>query len=253
MAYAFINSVLKQATSGTGSGTSAATNMSGADLIVGIVAYSGSGGTGSISDSLGNVYTSAVLNSVQGPNCALFYCQAPTVSSSMTFHSAAGSSCAIAVAGYSGSAASPLDLTSSGNSSASLTCGTGSVTITAGELVVFGIATNSTATTITCSPGTKRQANKSGFAEGIGIGDIIGGSAGSQSSTWTLSSTGANDAVIASFKPAAGASGKLFVPPNLDGIGAGGPFFADRLAMMRAPRLVRGWRRGIVSDLSRAA
>jgi hypothetical protein len=96
--------------------TTTATNMTGADLIVGCIGYWSSGG-GSISlvDSLANPYTviystvNPVNNKLTG---ALWYKQAPAVSSSMTFSTneiGNVTSPVLTVMGFSGSVTNPLD------------------------------------------------------------------------------------------------------------------------------------------------
>jgi hypothetical protein len=94
--------------------TTSSTNMTGVDLLVACTSYyTGASGTSAFSDSLGNSYIQVYSTAVGGTGVGtMFYKQAPTVSSSMTFSaSAAGGNTypSVAVMGFSGSVASPLD------------------------------------------------------------------------------------------------------------------------------------------------
>lgn len=159
-------------------------------------------------DNLGNTYLEAVSVFVGSTMfVSLFYCQAPTVSTTMTFTHGnnPGGFAGLAVSGYRGSSASPLLATNSNSSASAASLGTGSVT--SGQLVVFGMG-YAWPNTITASPGTVRQvaALNPGVTFAVGIGDIIGGAFGGLSSTWSTTGAAAGiGTVIASFKPSVAA------------------------------------------------
>jgi len=104
--------------SGGGDITTSAINTSGADLIVIGVSVATAGGPASatVSDSYGNTWSVAKsaphFNDPTTFTSKLYYCQSPGVGSGHTFSSVGAGFGSICVVAWSGSATSPLDVTS---------------------------------------------------------------------------------------------------------------------------------------------
>ena len=126
--------------SGLSGATTAATNCSGATLIV-INASDNSASSGGVSDSLNGAYTNHITCSDTINGC-LYWLYAPTVSSSMTFTKTTCVACAIEIIGFSGTSGSTIDQQSTQGVSAGVTtCQPSSITPGHNnEVVVFGVA-----------------------------------------------------------------------------------------------------------------
>jgi hypothetical protein len=188
--------------------------MLGVDLIVGCIGYyNGASGTSNPSDSQGNTYTQVYSTNQAGLTGTLFYKQAPSVTGSMTFTASATGNITypgLAVMGFSGSVASPLDQSTNPAATAVTvtTLSPGSKTPSqANELLVSCLARaadpSSTSATAIGSPftlGPNIEVNGS-IAEGAALGyQIQAPGPTAQNPAWTW--TGTADAVAgqATFK-----------------------------------------------------
>ena len=184
--------------SGLSGATTAATNCSGATLIV-INASDNSASSGGVSDSLNGAYTNHISCSDTINGC-LYWLYSPTVSSSMTFTKTTCVACAIEIIGFSGTSGSTIDQQSTQGVSAGVTtCQAGS-SITPGhnnEVVVFGVAfindgggqtySVNSGMTITDQVQMTASTNQGGF-----ISYIVQTSAGAIQPTGTDTATAAN-------------------------------------------------------------
>ena len=113
--------------------TTSATNVVGANLIVGCLGwYSGAGGSSAFSDNVGNPYTSIYSTGHGSQVGTLVYSYLPTVTSSMTFTASSpggNTNTSLTVMGFSGTVSPPLDQSTNPAASAS-----GSTTLSPGSL-----------------------------------------------------------------------------------------------------------------------
>ena len=234
MAVAFVASVIAGG-SGSAGVTSGAINTTGATLIVlSITAYTGTTPTPTVSDSKGNTWVGLTQKSTTTPiTNRLFYCANPTVGSGHTF-TIGGSTIfgGIAAAAFSGTLASPY-LTENGATSGASSVTTiqpGSVTPSQDNcLIIAGMNANSLASQPSISGGftALSLAGSSGNYGAFGIAYLIQTSAAAANPSWTWTTAQEANATIAVFKGPAVASGGLFLPAALSGLGSGGPFHAN--------------------------
>lgn len=183
------------ATSCAGTGgancTTGAVNMTTADLIVVAIVNGGANTISSPTDSVGtNTYTQALTDNVSGNYIRCFYVHAPNVSSSMTFSTnATGTNYpGLAVAGFKGSVASPLDQTNHAVVATGTTVQAGSVTPTqANELIVPCFGSNGgTNETIDSGYTIDATVNYSGSnGQGAAIAHLVQSAAAPTNPTWT--------------------------------------------------------------------
>lgn len=195
--------------------TTAATDMTGgggADLILACVTNGGGTATPPVS-SPANTFTQIGSTQTNGTGfkTSLWYKQAPSVTSSMTFSTASNASlfANIIVQGFHGSAATPADQTSGqNNTSASTIQPAASITpSSANELVVECLGTNdggSTAFTINGSYtiGANSKVAQTGANQGGAMAYWAQTTATATQPTWTDGNSGINglNTVIGSFK-----------------------------------------------------
>lgn len=197
------------ASAGGGACTTSATNMVGADLIVGCIGYyNGAGGTSAFLDSQGNPYTQVYSTFNSNIGGILVYTRAPVVSGSMTFTASISGSTpfpALGAIGFSGSVASPLDQSTSpaASTGSATTLQPGSLTPgQANELLVTCLAGN----TVGPSVGTPFVAGPAvgwvaSTTEGVAMGyQIQNPGPATENPTWTWSGANAAVAGQATFK-----------------------------------------------------
>ena len=238
MAYAVVS---HGAAAGNGSvGPSVTLNTTGANRIfLGPINWFGAQPR-PITDSLGNTYT-ALTDYNDGVNfdagAQILYSQdSPTVGSTHTI-STSGTSDALAILAVSGSANSPVDTgTDKGNSSGNGTSIQPSAACVPNNnneiLVVVWVGSGNASSPTTPTNFTKTDSinGVSGTHYGVAMYYEIQTTATSRQPT-VNNTTGSPIAIaICAFKAAAAATLKLFVPTDLNGLGAGGAFFHDRLA-----------------------
>ena len=194
--------------------TTSGVNTTGADLLI-VFITSGST-TPSLSDSFSNTWT--LIASITGSHglSYLYYCSAPTVGAGHTFTTDKTNFGTITVQAWSGSAASPLDQFSSFGTSTTTTVQPGSITpLSNNELIICGSFSGLVAIAEpTVDSGFTIPAG-SGFAGvpgtnygGEALAYLEQTSAAAVNPTWTYASnTGDGQAIIASFKGAAGGGG----------------------------------------------
>lgn len=184
-----------------------------------------------ISDTFTNTWVKKTTYNTAFLRGAWFYTVNPIVGASHTVTATFTSSFpAIYFAAFTNSGACTFDK-ETGNALASASAPpipTNSITPTnANSLVLAGLGTDTgSAFTISGSSFTTID-HSSGFADGTVAGSYViqtTASAANPSFSWTT----AADAV-AGIIAFAGPTGKIFRPANLEGIGAGGPFFANPL------------------------
>lgn len=217
--------------------TTSAINTTGATLLVMCIGYyGGSGGSVAPTDSKSNTWVHLSDQGVAAiPGAGtVYYVINPIVGTSHTFTDTS-SQATIAVMAFSGiDTTSPFDQTN-GNFTAGVTCQPGSITPTAnGELIVLGGG---------YTPGTNFSID-SGFTAVDFAAAIFGVNQGGFSGYFvqttagainpTVTSTDSNNGIsviIASFKSSGGGATRgLYLPTPMNGLGAGGSFFPDRLA-----------------------
>lgn len=200
--FAFVDGAAAGASGGTPPTTSAI-DTSGAGLIVAVIATSGLT-TGAFGDSKGNTW-SELTEASSSINSRIVYCANPNVGSGHTFTVNGGSSpfASIAVAAFSGGAASPFDAsTQSSGSSASPSAGSGITPAQNDELVIAAVGTGGGV--IDAIDGGFNISDKSDFLDahhyGAGLAYLIQTSAAAVDPTWTLSASANWSASIACFK-----------------------------------------------------
>lgn len=237
--------------SGTSTLTSPSFNGIGADLIVIVVTWSGSGGgtTPAGADSSGNTYSGINISSTTQPQVGVLYTHNPTVTSSMTVGvTPAVEYPCMQYYVYSGSIASGavLDVSSFNNAGATQP---GSVTPSQNNtLLVTGVADESTATDsvtggfASSAPGFQQAFFRNAINYGGAASTLVQTTAAAVNPTWT-SANGAsptNSTIIAAFKPAAGAAPKGSFFPGWIGDIAPIPA-AAAAALIRNPIVTRRW------------
>jgi hypothetical protein len=179
----------------------------------------GGGGFATVSDSSSNTWSSCTGQNGGNSACQIFYCQGGTFPNGITF-TAAGTNVfpIVSVMGFVGSTSSPLDVQSghsvaSGVTSIQPNSGSG-ITPSQGNslIIVAADCTDSTSTPYSVNDGFTAPDPGISFSAGAHEGGyaayLIQATAAqiNPTITWTGTSTDDNSAVIAVFKPAAGAA-----------------------------------------------
>ena len=213
MAIALVQSVWKGSTGGATVTTDAA-DFTGCDLIVvGHTSFSPNT-ENTLSDSQGNTWTALTVQQSDAVRFHLYYAAAPSVSSTQTFSlsSVTSSFPALAVVGFSGTHASPFDVSNGAvDNTGDNSMQPGSVTPSQNDsLVVTGIGCG-TSTVPTMDGGftvEEASATVGGNHFGIGLAYLIQTSAAAANPTWSYTATaGGQGSTIAVFKPAVAAAG----------------------------------------------
>lgn len=199
-------------------------------LVVAVSSYSA--GT-TVSDAKSNSWTPLTVSTFGEARTFITYSQGGTFGSGENF-TYTGSYAAIEGAAFSGSASSPFDVQNTNASAIKVTSlSTGSVTPSQNDSLIIA--------TIATGGGGGGYSIDSGFTiidsndyvaftnEGGAIAYKIQTTAGAENPTWSWTGSADAAASIAVFKPAAGATGKIFLPIPMNGLGVGGPFFANPL------------------------
>lgn len=221
----------------TNSVTTPAIDTTGANLIYLAVSDFLVQPLGTISDNKGNTWTIITVGGDGDGNfCRIstYFCLNPTVGAGHTFtYSGTAvypSMTALALSGAA--AASVLDQKNTNSSLATTTLATGSVTPSENnEIVITSTSDLSVSGSKSIDSGftiSDQMLYSPGSFFGIGTAYLIQTSAGAVNPTWTYGTSTETVAEIATFKAAA-ASGNLFRPSQLAGLGAGGPFFQNPL------------------------
>lgn len=186
-------------------------NAVGANLIIADVANT-SPTRGSITDSSGNTWhwiTSSVVYGGPPWNDQMAYCAPCTVSSSMSFtYSQSGSFPSMAILALNDSGGTPtLDQSNMApqNATGVTSIQPGSVTPTiAGELLVTGLAQNTTSATNTINDSfiiSDQTLAVSNASVGVSLAYILSGTTAAINPTWSLVGSDTPGAAIATFKP----------------------------------------------------
>lgn len=223
----------KASASSTSTATTSGADTSGANLLIAVVAmYSVTTASATLSDSKSNTWTHVGNYNSSFANIGIFYAKNPTVGTSHT------ASCNPNGTGYptiffswwsGANTTAPKDQHNGAASASGTTLQTGSITPTEdNELIITGIGDNDTGDK-TISAGYTRQdvQTNNSFSTGAWA-YATQTTATATNPTWTEANTVNRGVTICSFKAAA-ASGKLFRPSLLSGLGAGGPFFQNPL------------------------
>lgn len=199
MAFSLIGHTVASSSNGGVSVTTTGFDTTGANLLVATGSYYATLAGTSFTDSKGNTWTKLAT---QGGSFleSMYWCYAPTVGAGHTFSiSGATTYSNLAVQAWSGSAASPQDLTSGASASQP-----GSITPTAAnELVVSGAAAASGAA-MTVDSGmtvTDTAVYTAGQSLGIGMAYIVQTAATAINPIWSAPVSGCT---IVSFKVSAG-------------------------------------------------
>lgn len=217
MAIALVAHTIVQSTD-TNAVTTSAIDTTGSTLLVMLISHQNGSGTGNPSDSKGNTWVLAVSDTGLGfnPNTYLWYVQNPTgkVGSGHTFTGgAAGTFPSVVVLTFSGTdTAASVDQTNHGNGSGT-TQTPGSVTTSVDEVFVSGLGTQTTGSFSIGSSFTLTDSGplQGGAAYGAALAYKIE-SAATENPTWTVGSSAANSATIATFKALTGVTPDQEVP-----------------------------------------
>lgn len=204
--------------------TSSSINTTGADLIVISVSKFAQTGVnvagGTVSDNKGNTWTGLTAKNTTNSCARLFYCYSPTVGSGHTFsHSqgpggASGSDAfaVLAVMAFSSAITSPFDVQNGGTTASGTSLATGSITPSvSGALLVSAGCFNNASNTMSIDNSFNQVLN-SAYAAGLRMAAAAAWkehTSGAINPTWSWSGARDSAVVIAAFKPAAAASGKL--------------------------------------------
>lgn len=194
----------------TATTTTTAIDTSGANLIVvGVSHQTGTGPT--ITDSASNTWTALTESNIaSGVGAKMYYCYAPTTSSSHTFTDGSGGSATVGVLAVSGATSSPFDLETGATSTATTTVQTGSITPSlANELLVtmFGFNAAGTPTSINSSFTKIGEVDfLSGNHYGGAMGYLVQTTAAAVNPTWTRTNSQSQATRIASFKSSGGSA-----------------------------------------------
>lgn len=221
MAYALIAHD-KAKSANDNSVTTAAINMTGADLLVVAVATTGFNAA-TVTDSLSNTWTAKTRYGTSSATIQLFFVQAPTVGASQTFTATAnGEFPSICVAGFSGSATTPFDVENGAQASGVSTIQPGSITPNENsELIITAVGKNGVLTSTVDSPFTllDDQPGDNLHAIGTAMAYEIQTTATARNPTWTESANGSMGADIVSFKAAGGGAVAKAASLMLMGVG----------------------------------
>lgn len=204
--------------------TTAGIDTTGTNLIVVGISQYQAVTIGSLSDSKGNTWTPLTAQSILNSQyCQLFYCFGPTVGSGHTFTwNGTSNFGSIAVAGFSGAAASPFDQQNGATNKGVTTLQTGSVTpsvaneliITACSFGASGVASINSGFAIT------DQINYlSGTREGVALAYLIQTTATAENPTWTSGASNDIAAVIETFEAASGGGSTIVHRRTLSALG----------------------------------
>lgn len=213
--------LLASVSAGSSDGDSVTTgsiDTTGADLLVLIASVDWAVSTPTISDSKGNTWTRIVQGTSSGAlRCDIWYSIPTSVGSGHTFTQSDTSSFgAIAVSAYSGSNASPVDQSNTGDGNA----GANSIQVNGvtptqdNELVITGLAAGTAGTGYSIDESLTKDASVNGAAAqhyGVAIASIIQTTATLKDPTWTVTNNTQLAAAIATFKVPATASGAWFL------------------------------------------
>lgn len=241
MAYAYIALSASTANANGATATTTAVNMTGADLIVVTAGWDKRQTAPTFSDSLSNTWTqgTVITDTADFQAGSLYWSHVSSVGVAQTFSLTGGASVvSLAVAGFSGSTATPLDNQSTGADNVGVTTvQPGSITPTLTTyLVVTGVYSYGSNWTVTgpsinssyvIPTGGYQAANANISAIAYRLTN-----SGATNPTWTTGNSGARGQVaeIASFKVGGGgATQGLFMQTPMNGLGVGGPFFANPL------------------------
>jgi hypothetical protein len=183
-------------------------DTTGADLLIVVGSQYSGVAAGTVTDSKGNTWTALTAQSATPEYEQMFYCQGGTVGAGHTFaFSGQFSSCAVAA--FSGSVASPLDVQAGQAFAGAGSIAAGSVTPGQNDsLIVTGLGL--------AVPGAAPITVGSGFTitdtvppvnpnyEGVGIAYLVQTTAAAINPTWTWSGTVGVAATNAVFKPGGG-------------------------------------------------
>lgn len=190
--------------------TTSSINTTGANFIAAFVAYDG-GVSPTPTDSKSNTWTSLTAQTGQFGKGQWFYVANPTVGSGHTASVNVGSSFpAICFISFSGvTITSPFDQQNSGNSLASTSAATGSITPTAtNELILAGLTTEAAISSLTIDGTgftiTDSVAGVAGTNYGAYIAYKVQTSIVAENRTWSWTGLNTSAALIASFKETGG-------------------------------------------------
>lgn len=197
--------------------TTGAIETTGADLLIVVVGRYQAESAASLIDSKGNSWTELTQSEEVGSaRCSIFYCQGGTVGLNHTFtYEGTSVYVSVAVAAFSGSAATPFDQENGASSPSTNSLATGSITPSEdNELVIAGFSSNSGETiSINASMTiTDQEPYVGGNSFSVALAYIIQTTAGAINPSWSWTSTAAAAARIASFKASAGAPPAAFLP-----------------------------------------
>lgn len=218
---------------GNPAAVTSAVNTTGANLIV----VTGGGDGTTLVDSFGNTYTDIFGGVIDGfATGVMRYCLNPTVGAVHTCTMSSGRESLCMTAWSGAAAASVLDVnTSTATTSATGSFATGNLTPSVpGCLFIAGaVDILSAGAPLTINFGTiANVADTVGNFANSAMAYEVQTTATARNFTWAWSgASGVRLSVMAAaFKPGAGSSRGLFLPPSLSGLGGGGSFFSDRLA-----------------------
>lgn len=191
--------------------TTAAENTTGATLWYVGTAHFDLGEDAVVSDSHGNTYTATRTTNSSYLRVRTYRLVAPTTGAATTWTITGNSGAALCVIGYSGNAASPLDLENSNTASASQTVANTSLTPSEANTLICtfaGMADGYTPPpTIDQSFTVHDYIDRGSNATGAGIACLEQGAAAALTPTWTFSGAGGLLVThMASFKQAAASS-----------------------------------------------
>jgi len=195
--------------------TTSAINSSGANLLIGAIAWYTLGGSPAMQDSKSNTWTplTQYFHPTLNFSIRIFYAKNPgSVGTGHTFSSIdSGTYSSIAVATFSGAdTTAPFDVQNGNSSTSSLTSQPGSVTPgSANELLITAAARDNATDAISIDSGfaITDQLLKTSFNYGIALAYLIETTIAAQNPTWTESSIHSTVVTIATFKVAASGGG----------------------------------------------
>lgn len=222
--YSHISTAVSAQSGNNNDVTTASRNITGADLVVCVVAsYLHQPTNGDVTDSQMNTYVvdAAFENVTNGVWVATFSSRVTATGSTTFTYSFTGSFPAIACQAYAGSTGSPLDGTPVGaNADSGASLATGSFTPAASELCTVGAAWGNNNQTTSYTSFTKITEQPNAGAElGIAMADNLACS-GAQNETVTWASSVTGIAVdLVSYKAAAGGGSSCTTRKLLLGVG----------------------------------
>lgn len=155
-----------------GAGSAAAIDSTGASLIVVVVSCSASAGISGVSDNKGNTYTGLTAKDSGNARVQIYYAPATTVGSNHIV-SLTATEAVVTVYAFSNVHATPFDVQNGAIYSAVIAGTTGSITPVAGDLIVSGIAYDSSVTGLVAESGLSNLnlgAEWRNFSSGVNYG-----------------------------------------------------------------------------------